>query len=221
VTPPGPIILIADADPKVRLALGRHFDGLGFSVYSASDAEKTVQMLQSLQPEFVLLDVGLASVEQLGWIVKRSRVVLMAPARAAKLARAVVAAGAVDFSIKPVDPIQVERTVRWHLRTPKPAVPKPRPKGDGKKNEHAPPAGESWGLWLFAALGLAAALGAVVSARLLGLGPWKQNDPVPAPVSSTARPAPPKPAIKEEKPRVPDPEYSLTPPPLPGEPEKK
>ena len=52
-----PLILIADDDPVVHESLGLYLDAEGFGHVSAYDGEQALEMVQSEQPDLMILDL--------------------------------------------------------------------------------------------------------------------------------------------------------------------
>jgi CheY-like chemotaxis protein len=211
----GRCVIVAAADADVRRELGRRLSGHGLAVHVADDIEKTFSLLRSVRADIVLLDLALPSYPQLSHLLRHSRVVLMAPSSAVELARLLVSAGAVDFLVKPVDPIQAERTVLWHLSksaAPPPALPRPT------ATRRSEPQRVSAAAW--PALSLALAFGALllvvaIAVRLLGIGGPSEAEYIQSasrPPGQRKAPA----AASREAERKPDPQFSIQPPPLPS-----
>lgn len=56
---PRPIIVVADDDRSLLVALKTRLEAAGFEVHSAQDGFMTVQAVRRLGPDVVLLDVGM------------------------------------------------------------------------------------------------------------------------------------------------------------------
>jgi CheY-like chemotaxis protein len=216
-----PVVLIADGDTQVRLALYRHFTNAGFSVHVSDDAEKTFTLLHSVRPDVVILDMALPSYPQMMWLLKQHRVILTATSSASELARVLVGQGAADFMVKPIDLVQAERLARSQLSRAS------RPRSSDRSlsfNVYAPPGpseaapSKPWFLWILGA-GLLLFIGATIIARMSGVGPWGADIPKPAhPPLERIRNRFSRHKTKEaaETQRVRVPGFSIAPPPLPS-----
>jgi CheY-like chemotaxis protein len=102
-------VLVVDDEPEVRQVLHEFLVSRGYDVNVASDGHEALDLLQSIKPDLVLLDVampGLDGVETLKRIVALdpSLPVIMVTANAdIGVTSKLLAIGAVDYVPKPFD----------------------------------------------------------------------------------------------------------------------
>lgn len=118
-------ILIVDDQENNRLVLEDYLRKLRCEFHGASSGEEALKLLRSWKPDCILMDImmpGMDGVETTARIKEMKEYedvpVLMVTARdeASSLQNA-FDAGAVDYLVKPVDPVAVEARVRSALRT--------------------------------------------------------------------------------------------------------
>ena len=114
-------VLVVDDEPIVRDVVARYLERDGHTILQASDGETARMMLESEQPELVVLDVMLPRVDGLSlmrWIRARSDVpVILLTARGDESDRIVgLELGADDYVTKPFSPRELAARVRTVLR---------------------------------------------------------------------------------------------------------
>ena len=114
-------VLVVDDEPIVRDVVARYLERDGHTILQASDGETARVMLESEQPELVVLDVMLPRVDGLSlmrWIRARSDVpVILLTARGDESDRIVgLELGADDYVTKPFSPRELAARVRTVLR---------------------------------------------------------------------------------------------------------
>lgn len=114
------VVLIADDDPDIRLALTMLLKQAGYQTQEAADAKEIAQMVRRQKPDLVLLDMnfsrdttsGAEGLQQLALLVAQEcRVVLMTAWAKVDLAVQGMQSGAVDFIEKPWDKHRLLRIV--------------------------------------------------------------------------------------------------------------
>lgn len=114
-----PIALIADDDADIRDVLSMAVDGTGLEPVLAEDGRQAVQMLETLHPEIILLDVqmpGLSGIEVCWWIRRQRHLarvpVILVSARTSPFEiDAGLLAGANHYVTKPFTPAQIVAVV--------------------------------------------------------------------------------------------------------------
>jgi two-component system, OmpR family, response regulator ResD len=117
----GPRVLVVDDEPMVRDVLARYLSREGFSVEVAADGEEALERYGATEPDLVLLDLMLPSLDGLE-VFRRMRSVagtpvIMLTARGEETDRVVgLDLGADDYVAKPFSPREVVARVRAVLR---------------------------------------------------------------------------------------------------------
>jgi two-component system, OmpR family, response regulator ResD len=114
-------VLIVDDEPIVRDVLSRYLTRSGFQVETADDGERALEVHGSTDPDLVLLDIMLPSLDGLAVFARiRERAetpVIMLTARGEEADRVVgLEIGADDYVTKPFSPREVVARVRSVLR---------------------------------------------------------------------------------------------------------
>ena len=127
MTTPAPRILIADDEPllhaELRAALGRLWPEAEL-VGEAVDGVQALRLARELRPDVAFLDIrmpGLSGLEVAGAFGSRTHVVFVTAYH--EHALAAFDEGAVDYLLKPLDPVRLARTIerlRGRLGTPPP-----------------------------------------------------------------------------------------------------
>ncbi len=121
-----PIVLVVDDDPIISEILAMNLEGEGYSVCQAHSGEKALFMVESINPDLVLLDVMMPGLD--GWEVcgriksipqfKDLPVILLtAMAAQDEDARRSKDLGAHDLVQKPFDPDQLMSLVRKTIQS--------------------------------------------------------------------------------------------------------
>ena len=116
-----PSVLVVDDEPIVRSVVVRYLERDGYETLEASDGIAARELIESSQPDLVVLDVMLPGVDGLElcrWIRSSSeRPVIMLTARGEEADRIVgLELGADDYVTKPFSPRELAARVRTVLR---------------------------------------------------------------------------------------------------------
>ena len=119
-------ILVADDDRITRHVLGKVLTGAGFTVTVAKDGVDALKVLRHRRFDLLLLDVwmprmnGLDLLERLRTRKSRPRVIVMTSDEAPETLLAAVRQQAFKYMHKPIDAMELLRTVRDVLKAPEP-----------------------------------------------------------------------------------------------------
>ncbi len=121
-----PLIAVVDDDREVLDYLTALLDGAGFAVAQATSGLRLVSTLQVDRPALILLDVNMSWIDgyELCRALKRNStwctipVIFVSGRSAAEDVEAGLAAGAVDFLIKPIDGRALVARVKELLQPP-------------------------------------------------------------------------------------------------------
>ena len=119
-------ILVADDDRITRHVLGKVLTGAGFTVTVAKDGVDALKVLRHRRFDLLLLDVwmprlnGLDLLERLRTRKSRPRVIVMTSDEAPETLLAAVRQQAFKYVHKPIDAMELLRTVREVLKAPEP-----------------------------------------------------------------------------------------------------
>ncbi len=121
---PGPLVLVADDDPAMLLVVTEVLHQAGFSVIEASDGGSAVQSFIERQPDLVLLDVEMPTVD--GYLAcakiralptgRNVPVVMVTGLEDAESIDRAYDAGATDFIAKPINWSLLEHRLRYIMR---------------------------------------------------------------------------------------------------------
>ncbi|HIS00462.1 MAG TPA: response regulator transcription factor [Candidatus Excrementavichristensenella intestinipullorum] len=116
-----PLILIADDDPVVHESLGLYLDAEGFGHVSAYDGEQALEMVQSEQPDLMILDLMMPKMpgtDVCRTVRKSSKLpIIMLTAKGEEIDRILgLELGADDYIVKPFSPREVLARIRAVLR---------------------------------------------------------------------------------------------------------
>lgn len=118
-------ILVVDDEPRVREMIEFRLRLFGYDVVQAGDGREALAMAAAEQPDLVLLDVMMPEVDGFQVCSKLKQheatkdipvVMLTAKAEAKDVTRA-FNSGAVDYVVKPYDPLVLEQKVAQNLRS--------------------------------------------------------------------------------------------------------
>lgn len=117
----GKKILVVDDEPTVREVMVAYLDRDGFRTYEASDGISALKIVESENPDLILLDIMLPEVDGLSVLTRirhtRSTPVILLSARADESDRVVgLEMGADDYVTKPFSPREVTARVRVVLK---------------------------------------------------------------------------------------------------------
>ncbi|MFN2470175.1 MAG: response regulator transcription factor [Gaiellaceae bacterium] len=120
-----PTVLVVDDEPIVREMVVRYLRRDGFETLEAGDGEQARELVESSQPDAVVLDIMLPGVDGLDlcrWIRGRSALpVILLTARGEESDRVVgLDLGADDYVTKPFSPRELSARVRAVLRRAEP-----------------------------------------------------------------------------------------------------
>jgi len=116
-----PTVLVVDDEPIVRDVVVRYLRRDGFATLEASDGSTARQLIETAEPQLVVLDVmlpGMDGLELCRWIRSRSALpVILLTARGEEADRIVsLELGADDYVTKPFSPRELAARVRTVLR---------------------------------------------------------------------------------------------------------
>ena len=116
-----PLILIADDDPVVHESLGLYLDAEGFGHVSAYDGEQALEMVQSEQPDLMILDLMMPKMpgtDVCRTVRKSSKLpIIMLTAKGEEFDKLLgLELGADDYITKPFSPREVLARVKAVLR---------------------------------------------------------------------------------------------------------
>ncbi len=114
-------LLITDDDPDLLAVLKGRFEGRGYEVHTASDGNEAFAQLELRRPALVLLDIHMPRLD--GLVVLREIkerypdvcVIAISGDPNEKVARLMLAEGASDFILKPIDMRALENSVEVNL----------------------------------------------------------------------------------------------------------
>jgi DNA-binding response OmpR family regulator len=128
----GPILIVED-DANTTTLVKTYLEREGFTIITAADGERALQLARQHQPCFVILDIMLPKID--GWEVCRQLrtfsdvPVLMLTAREEEIDRVTgLSLGADDYVVKPFSPRELVARVKAILRRSRPL-----PTGQGEK----------------------------------------------------------------------------------------
>lgn len=121
-----PVVLIIEDNPINRDVLGRRLERRGYSVRFAVDGPAGIEAAEALQPDIILMDIGLGDMD--GWEATRQIkanprtagipiIALSASAFESDRSNS-LAAGCCDFDTKPVDLVRLLGKIENSLRAP-------------------------------------------------------------------------------------------------------
>lgn len=116
----GAIILVGDDEPAVRSVLQAQLNARGYSVYEARTGADILRTVSELEPDVILLDLGLPDIDGIE-VTERLRrstqtPIIILSARTAILDKiAALDAGADDYLTKPYQPSELFERVRTAL----------------------------------------------------------------------------------------------------------
>ncbi|MDD5448089.1 MAG: response regulator, partial [Actinomycetota bacterium] len=119
-----PKVLIADDDPHLRRLIKEALSGDKFEVWEACDGNETWNLIQSLHPDIVLLDImmpGIGGFEICRYMREnpftRNIPVVMLTAKSQVSDKIEgMESGADDYITKPFDPLELEARIEMHIR---------------------------------------------------------------------------------------------------------
>jgi CheY-like chemotaxis protein len=121
-----PVVLIVEDNPINRDVLGRRLERRGYSVRFAEDGPAGVAAAASLQPDIILMDIGLGDVMD-GWEATRAiksdpqtagiPIIALTASAFESDRKKSLAAGCCDFDTKPVDLVRLLSKIESSLRT--------------------------------------------------------------------------------------------------------
>jgi DNA-binding response OmpR family regulator len=119
-------VLVVDDEPIVREVVVRYLERAGHQTLEADDGDRAREILESSQPDLVVLDVmlpGTDGLELCRWIRSRSELpVILLTARGEEADRIVgLELGADDYVTKPFSPRELAARVRTVLRRATPS----------------------------------------------------------------------------------------------------
>ena len=114
-------VLVIDDEPKIRHVLHRYLVAEGFEVAEAASGEEGLELLQTLRPDVVVLDVRLPGKDGFEVLAEMRRTlnvyVLMLTARTEEIDKLLgLSLGADDYVSKPFSPREVSARVKALLR---------------------------------------------------------------------------------------------------------
>jgi two-component system OmpR family response regulator len=125
-------ILVVDDDPHISDVVGYALSSAGFRVVKAFDGEEAVSMVESSDPDLLVLDINLPGKDGM-WVCRRIREFSSVPiifltARDEELDRVVgLVIGADDYVTKPFSPRELAARVEAVLRRPRATLATPAP----------------------------------------------------------------------------------------------
>ena len=116
-----PTILLVDDEAALRQVLRARLTARGYSIYEASNGEEALQAVPALQPDLIILDIGLPDIDGIE-VTRRLRVLVQTPiimlsvhaTESDKIAA--VDAGADDYLTKPCDLVELLDRIGTVLR---------------------------------------------------------------------------------------------------------
>ena len=118
-------VLVVDDEPTIRDVVVRYLERDGYATLEAADGARARELLESGDPDLVVLDLmlpGMDGLELCRWIRSRSRLpLIMLTARSEESDRIVgLELGADDYVTKPFSPRELTARVRTVLRRAEP-----------------------------------------------------------------------------------------------------
>ena len=120
-----PLILIVEDNPVNRDVLGRRLEKRGFSVRFAEDGQSGIEAAGRLQPDLILMDIGLGEGID-GWestrrikadaTTKDIPIIALTASAFESDREKSMAAGCSDFDTKPVDLVRLLSKIQQNLR---------------------------------------------------------------------------------------------------------
>ncbi len=110
-------VLIVDDDPLISRTLESHLSQKGFEVSVADSAEKALELVQHLSPDFILLDIrlpdihGLEVLRQIKERDPKAFVVVMTAYDDMKTTVEAIKSGAFEYLVKPLNYIELDLTL--------------------------------------------------------------------------------------------------------------
>jgi CheY-like chemotaxis protein len=121
-----PVVLIIEDNPINRDVLGRRLERRGYSVRFAEDGPGGIEAAEKLQPDIILMDIGLGELMD-GWEVTRRikanpltaaiPIIALTASAFESDRKKSMAAGCCDFDTKPVDLVRLLAKIENSLRT--------------------------------------------------------------------------------------------------------
>jgi len=102
-------ILVVDDEPDIRDILEKSLSLSGYSVTSAADGAKALELCASFNPHVILLDVmmpdasGVETLQKIRALDRDVKVVMVSGMHDLTVAREAISLGAVDYITKPFD----------------------------------------------------------------------------------------------------------------------
>ena len=115
-------VLVVDDEPKIVDVVGDYLRGAGFSVTTAADGERALELARARPPDLVVLDLGLPGLDGLDVTRELRRAsppvpIIMLTARGEETDRVLgLELGADDYLVKPFSPRELVARVRAVLR---------------------------------------------------------------------------------------------------------
>lgn len=114
-------ILVVDDEPELRQMLRRYLKAEGFDVAEATDGETALTTIKNVEPDLVVLDVGLPGMDGFAVLQEARKLsdvpVIMLTARTEEVDRVIgLTIGADDYISKPFSPRELVARVRAVLR---------------------------------------------------------------------------------------------------------
>jgi two-component system alkaline phosphatase synthesis response regulator PhoP len=121
----GHTILLIDDEPDIIEFLSYNLKKEGYKVFTATNGEEGVKMVQQLNPSLILLDVMMPKMDGIEacQIIRKDLnitqpIIAFLTSRAEDYSQiAGFEAGADDYITKPFDPLELERRIKLNLRT--------------------------------------------------------------------------------------------------------
>ena len=117
-----PTVLLADDHACIRGAIRADLEELGYEVCAeAGDAEAAIEAVERVRPRLCLLDVempgggGIAAARAIAERFPETRVVMLTISRDHRDVEDSLAAGAVGYVLKDVEPVQLDRVLHAAL----------------------------------------------------------------------------------------------------------
>ena len=116
-----PLILICDDDPVVHESLGLYLSSEGYEHQSAYDGQQALEMVESLHPDMVVLDLmmpRMSGIDVCRTIRQTSSIpIIMLTAKGEEIDRILgLELGADDYIVKPFSPREVLARIKAVLR---------------------------------------------------------------------------------------------------------
>jgi CheY-like chemotaxis protein len=118
-----PAVLVVDDNDDIRFIIRYLLEERGYLVMEAGDGLEAVEIAQSFQPDLILMDISLPSLDGIGALslirdrveLRATQVVAVSGYAAAEDIAAAHAAGFDDYLVKPIDTAQLDNVLVKHL----------------------------------------------------------------------------------------------------------